>query len=86
VPYRDAGDCQFRPDKGKACYSAGLMAIPLQDGTVIWGKTGHDLGYSGGFFTTPDLSKRLVYSVGASGVTPAPALRFAFTVFGPFAR
>ncbi|MFE5586797.1 serine hydrolase domain-containing protein [Kitasatospora sp. NPDC056531] len=86
VPYRDAGDCQFGPDKGKACYSAGLMAIALQDGTVVWGKTGHDLGYSDGFFTTPDLSKRLVYSVGASGVTPAPALRLASTVFGPFAR
>ncbi|MFH8382367.1 serine hydrolase domain-containing protein [Kitasatospora sp. NPDC018058] len=86
VPYRDAGSCQFGPDKGKACYSAGLMAIPLQDGTVVWGKTGHDLGYSGGFFTTPDLSKRLVYSVGTTDDTSAPALRLAFTVFGPFAR
>ncbi|MBV2155467.1 serine hydrolase [Kitasatospora sp. SUK 42] len=86
VPYYEGGDCLFGPDKGKACYSAGLMAIPLQDGTVVWGKTGHDLGYSDGVFATSDLSKRLVYSVGTGPGTPAPALRLAATVFGPFAR
>ncbi|MFJ6775594.1 serine hydrolase domain-containing protein [Kitasatospora sp. NPDC091257] len=85
LPVRGAGECQFGPDKGRACYSAGLMAIPLQDGTVLWGKTGHDLGYSDGFFTTPDLRRRLVYSVGAGTGTPAPALRLAATTFGPFA-
>ncbi|MGW3178624.1 serine hydrolase domain-containing protein [Kitasatospora sp. NPDC001119] len=85
VPVRGAGECPFGPDKGRACYSAGLMAVPLQDGTVLWGKTGHDLGYSDGVFTTPDLRRRLVYSVGAGSGTPAPALRLAATTFGPFA-
>lgn len=86
LPYHGTGDCQLGPDKGKACYSAGLLSLPLQDGTVVWGKTGHDLGYSGGYFATPDLRKRLVYSVGSSGGTPPQALRLAATVFGPFAR
>jgi len=86
VPSLTPGDCQFGPDKGRACYSVGLMAIPLQDGTVVWGKTGHDLGYSDGFFATADLNRRLVYSSGTGGGTPAPALRLATTVFGPFAR
>ncbi|MFF2613898.1 serine hydrolase domain-containing protein [Kitasatospora sp. NPDC058046] len=85
VPVRGAGECLFGPDKGRACYSAGLMAVPLRDGTVLWGKTGHDLGYSDGFFTTPDLRRRLVYSVGAGSGTPAPVLRLAATTFGPFA-
>ncbi|MET8540046.1 serine hydrolase domain-containing protein [Kitasatospora sp. NPDC004799] len=85
LPVRGAGECRFGPDKGRACYSAGLMTIPLEDGTALWGKTGHDLGYSDGFFTTPDLRRRLVYSVGTGGGTPAPALRLAVTAFGPFA-
>ncbi|MFH9350894.1 serine hydrolase domain-containing protein [Kitasatospora sp. NPDC017646] len=85
IPYHGSDDCQLGPDKDKACYSAGLLAIPLQDGTTVWGKTGHDLGYSDGIFATADLRKRLVYSVGSGG-TPAPALRLAATTFGPFAR
>ncbi|MFF4379757.1 serine hydrolase domain-containing protein [Kitasatospora sp. NPDC001547] len=85
LPVRGAGECRFGPDKGLACYSAGLMAIPLRDGTVVWGKTGHDLGYSDGIFTTPDLRRRLVYSIGTGDGTPAPALRLAATAFGPFA-
>ncbi|MFE7524968.1 serine hydrolase domain-containing protein [Kitasatospora sp. NPDC057542] len=85
LPVRGADECRFGPDKGRACHSAGLTAIALRDGTVLWGKTGHDLGYSGGFFTTPDLRKRLVYSVGTGPDTPAPALRLAATTFGPFA-
>ncbi|GAA2115900.1 serine hydrolase domain-containing protein [Kitasatospora saccharophila] len=85
VPSLTPGDCRFGPDKGLACYSAGLMEIPLRDGTVAWGKTGHDLGYSDGFFASADLSRRLVYSTGESGITPAPSLRLAVTVFGPFA-
>ncbi|MEV7596299.1 serine hydrolase domain-containing protein [Kitasatospora sp. NPDC089797] len=86
VPYHDSDDCQLGPDKGKACYSAGLLALPLADGTLLWGKSGHDLGYSDGFFATADLRKRLVYSVGVSGVTPPQALRLAAVTFGPFAR
>ncbi|MGW2374212.1 hypothetical protein [Kitasatospora sp. NPDC001683] len=86
LPYHDSGDCQLGPNKGKACYSVGLLAIPLQDVTTVWGKTGHDLGYSDGFFATADLRKRLVYSVGSTGGTPSPALRLAATTFGPFAR
>ncbi|MFE4513889.1 serine hydrolase domain-containing protein [Kitasatospora sp. NPDC056783] len=85
LPVRGADECRFGPDKGLACYSAGLLAIPLQDGTVLWGKTGHDLGYADGFFTTTDLSRRLVYSIGTGEGAPTPALRLATTLFGPFA-
>ncbi len=86
VPSLGTDDCQVGQDKGRACYGAGLMAIPLQDGTMLWGKTGHDLGYTDGLFATADLSKRMVYSVGVTGGTPAPALRLATTAFGPFSR
>ncbi|MBD0676668.1 hypothetical protein BU198_39775 [Streptomyces sp. CBMA156] len=85
LPMRTEGECRFGPDKGRACYSAGLMALPLQDGTVLWGKTGHDLGYSDAFFASLDLRKRLVYSVGTHDSAPAPALRIAAATFGPFA-
>ncbi|MFJ9772254.1 serine hydrolase domain-containing protein [Kitasatospora sp. NPDC101157] len=86
LPYHGSGDCQLGPNKGKACYSVGLLAIPLQDGTTLWGKTGHDLGYSDGIFATADGRKRLVYSVGVGAGAPAPALRLAAATFGPFAR
>ncbi|MEV7024751.1 serine hydrolase domain-containing protein [Kitasatospora sp. NPDC093558] len=46
-----------------ACFGAGLMSTPLPNGTVLWGKTGHDDGYANGMFATRDLSVRAVYSV-----------------------
>ncbi|MEU5540095.1 serine hydrolase domain-containing protein [Streptomyces sp. NPDC020362] len=46
-----------------ACFGAGLMSTPLPQGGVLWGKTGHDLGYANGMFATRDLSLRGVYSV-----------------------
>ncbi|MFF2141759.1 serine hydrolase domain-containing protein [Kitasatospora sp. NPDC058190] len=46
-----------------ACFGAGLMSTPLPNGTVLWGKTGHDDGYANGMFATRDLSLRAVYSI-----------------------
>ncbi|MFD8087836.1 serine hydrolase domain-containing protein [Kitasatospora sp. NPDC059722] len=46
-----------------ACFGAGLMSTPLPNGTVLWGKTGHDDGYANGMFATRDLSIRAVYSI-----------------------
>jgi D-alanyl-D-alanine carboxypeptidase len=46
-----------------ACFGAALMSTPLPGGGVLWGKTGHDLGYANGMFATRDLSLRGIYSV-----------------------
>lgn len=64
VPYADTSDC-LTPDgrPGPACFGAGLMSVPLPDGTLLWGKTGHDYGYADGVFATRDLSLRGVYSI-----------------------
>ncbi|MCX4614579.1 beta-lactamase family protein [Streptomyces mirabilis] len=64
VPYADASNC-LSPDgrPGPACFGLGLMSVPLPDGTVLWGKTGHDYGYANGMFATRDLSLRGVYSI-----------------------
>ncbi|MGA5818895.1 serine hydrolase domain-containing protein [Kitasatospora sp. NPDC094028] len=51
-----------------ACFGAGLMSTPLPNGTVLWGKTGHDDGYANGMFATRDLSVRAVYSVSNLGL------------------
>ncbi|MFI1169842.1 hypothetical protein ACH4UM_41480 [Streptomyces sp. NPDC020801] len=37
-----------------ACFGAGLMSTPLPQGGMLWGKTGHDLGYANGMFATRD--------------------------------
>ncbi|MEU2873880.1 serine hydrolase domain-containing protein [Streptomyces olivoreticuli] len=51
-------------DPGTPCFSRlGLMRTTLRDGTVVWGKTGSQPGYANGIFTTPDLSRRVVYSL-----------------------
>ncbi|WP_441247989.1 serine hydrolase domain-containing protein [Kitasatospora sp. McL0602] len=79
VPYFDGTNCSAGPDHGKACFSAGLMKIPLPDGSALWGKTGHDFGYASGVFTTRDTTLRAVYSVGTTtlddGQAPAVANR-----------
>lgn len=64
LPYRGDDNCTTGPQPGRACFSSGLMAVPLPGGVVLWGKTGHDLGYASGMFATRDLSRRGVYSVG----------------------
>ncbi|MFG2848229.1 serine hydrolase domain-containing protein [Kitasatospora sp. NPDC048296] len=88
LPSQDP-NCASGPDKGLACFSAGLQKAMLADGTVLWGKTGHDLGYANGMFATQDLRERLEYSVaetdGRTGAPPAPAYRLAVAAFGPLA-
>ncbi|WP_188308307.1 hypothetical protein [Streptomyces sp. CBMA123] len=50
-----------------------MLAIPLQDGTEVWGKTGHDLGYCDGLFATLDLRKRLHPTWPGLTTQPRPA-------------
>ncbi|MDH6126487.1 serine hydrolase domain-containing protein [Kitasatospora sp. GP82] len=87
VPYVDGGDCNTGPAKGEACYGVGLKTITLPDGTTLWGKTGHDLGYAGGVFATRDLRLRIVYDAGTAtadnGGTPALANRLVAAVLSP---
>lgn len=72
---------------GVACYGAGLMSTPLPNGAVLWGKSGHDDGYSNGMFATRDLSLRGVYSVStttwAFGSAPALAGRLLLAALSP---
>ncbi|MGW4516176.1 serine hydrolase domain-containing protein [Streptomyces sp. NPDC004393] len=88
LPSQDS-NCASGPQKGLACFGAGLQKVTLADGTVIWGKTGHDLGYANGMFATQDLRERLEYSVaetdGRTGAPPAPAYRLAVAAVGPLA-
>ncbi|MCO6007245.1 beta-lactamase family protein [Actinoallomurus purpureus] len=84
VAYADPSDCVIGPDKGKACYALGLERIRLSNGTTLWGKTGHDLGYAGAFFRTStgsgDGDRRIFYAVAQtslSGGTPPTAPRLA---------
>jgi D-alanyl-D-alanine carboxypeptidase len=86
VPYYDDSNCQLAEVPGKACFGAGLMESVLPGGLVLWGKTGHDLGYASGVFATPDLSRHGVYSVGSvtdSQAAPAVANRLAAAAFAP---
>ncbi|MFE5872670.1 serine hydrolase domain-containing protein [Streptomyces roseifaciens] len=51
-------------NRGRACFSRiGLMRTELPGGTVVWGKTGSQPGYTNGVFVTRDLSRRVVYSL-----------------------
>ncbi|GAA2134023.1 serine hydrolase domain-containing protein [Kitasatospora kazusensis] len=72
---------------GVACYGAGLMATPLPNGAMLWGKSGHDDGYSNGMFATRDLSLRGIYSVStttwAFGSAPALANRLLGAALAP---
>ncbi|WP_344637397.1 serine hydrolase domain-containing protein [Kitasatospora cystarginea] len=64
LKYFDNSNCtDGKGNPGPACFGAGLMGNPLPDGTVLWGKTGHDLGYANGVFATRDLSMKGVFSV-----------------------
>ncbi|MEU4358962.1 serine hydrolase domain-containing protein [Streptomyces virginiae] len=86
LPYADGSNCNTGPGRGTACYSVGLMSVPLPDGTVLWGKTGSDPGYRSGVFASRDLSRRAVYSTGTSGApvdgAPPVSLRLSRAAFG----
>ncbi len=73
VPYYDGTNCAVGPEKGSACFGAGVMKIPLPDGSALWGKTGHDFGYASGVFATRDLKLRAVYSVGTTDLNSGQA-------------
>lgn len=75
--YADGSDCDTGPAKGTACYGAGLKSVTLPDGTVLWGKTGHDIGYASGVFATRDLKLRTVYAVGTSTADSSGSLAVA---------
>jgi D-alanyl-D-alanine carboxypeptidase len=84
VPYLDNSECTTGPHPGRACMGAGLTSTTLPDGTVLWGKTGHDLGYASGVFATRDLTRLGVYAVSTttlSGNAPAVAYRLAAAAF-----
>ncbi|MCA6091340.1 beta-lactamase family protein [Streptomyces sp. SCA3-4] len=66
LPYADGSHCNTGPAKGTACFSTVLMSVPLPDGSVMWGKTGGDLGYRSAAFATPDLNRRVVYGYGTA--------------------
>ncbi|MGW9070659.1 serine hydrolase domain-containing protein [Streptomyces yangpuensis] len=86
LPYANDSNCNTGPGKGTACYSVGLMSVPLPDGTVLWGKTGSDPGYRSGVFASRDLTRRAVYSTGTSALpadgAPPVSLRLAMAAFG----
>ncbi|GAA1687176.1 serine hydrolase domain-containing protein [Fodinicola feengrottensis] len=63
LPYQGAGNCNTGLDAGKACLGMGVGSLTLPNGTVLWGKTGEDMGYSSGVFATRDLSERGEYAV-----------------------
>ncbi|GAA1949313.1 serine hydrolase domain-containing protein [Kitasatospora viridis] len=63
VPYAGTFECAVNGKPGPACFGAGLMATPLPGGQLLWGKTGHDLGYANGMFATRDLTMRGVFSL-----------------------
>ncbi|KPC66322.1 serine hydrolase domain-containing protein [Streptomyces chattanoogensis] len=66
LPYADGSNCNTGPDKGLACHGAGLTSLPLPDGSVLWGKTGSDLGYKSAVFASPDLNHHGAYAVGTA--------------------
>lgn len=76
---------------GTQCFSnGGLMSTRMPDGTVLWGKTGHDIGYASGVFATRDLSRHGVYAVSRiaddHGEAPALAQRIGAAAFAKPAR
>lgn len=77
LPYADDSHCNTGPEKGSACFSTVLMSAPLPDGSVMWGKTGGDLGYRSAAFATPDLNRRVVYGYGTTAPDNGGAPRIA---------
>lgn len=71
LPYTgDSGNCLTGPQKGKACFGLGIGSDTLPDGTVLWGKTGEDMGYFTAMFASRDLRHVGIVS---TGVTDVPA-------------
>lgn len=86
LPYTgDSGNCQTGPQKGKACFGLGIGTDTLPDGTVLWGKTGEDMGYFTAVFATRDLRHVGVVSTGVTDLGAeaglANANRLAFAAF-----
>ncbi|MGW4687076.1 serine hydrolase domain-containing protein [Streptomyces sp. NPDC004244] len=86
LPYADGSNCNTGPGRGTACFSVGLMSVPLPDGSVLWGKTGSDPGYRSGVFASRDLGRRAVYAVGTASSSGDGALavaqRLSLAAFG----
>ncbi|WP_228561844.1 serine hydrolase domain-containing protein [Catenulispora rubra] len=88
LPYTgDSGNCQSGPDKGKACFGLGIGTDTLPDGTVLWGKTGEDMGYFTAMFATRDLRHVGIVSTGVTDVAAEAGLekanRLAAAAFMP---
>jgi D-alanyl-D-alanine carboxypeptidase len=76
----DDGNCETGPQKGEACCGlgsgislglgsgSGISSDTLSDGTVLWGKTGEDMGYHSVVFVTRDLRQIGVVSIGVTDV------------------
>ncbi|MFI6041883.1 serine hydrolase domain-containing protein [Nocardia sp. NPDC051321] len=78
--------CDISTGPRVQCFSdGGLMSTRMPDGTVLWGKTGHDIGYASGVFATRDLSRHGVYAVARiaddNGDAPALAQRIGAAAF-----
>lgn len=78
LPYTgDSGNCQSGPDKGKACFGLGIGTDTLPDGTVLWGKTGEDMGYFTAMFATRDLRHVGIVSTGVTDLAAEAGLENA---------
>ncbi|MEY9891024.1 D-alanyl-D-alanine carboxypeptidase [Catenulispora sp. MAP5-51] len=87
LPYTgDSGNCQTGPQKGKACFGLGINSDTLPDGTVLWGKTGEDMGYFTAMFATRDLTHVGIVSTGVTDLGAEAGLenanRLAGAAFG----
>ncbi|WP_424889605.1 serine hydrolase domain-containing protein [Streptomyces sp. XH2] len=70
-------------DRGAACFSRiGLMRFTLPDGTVVWGKTGSEPGYTNGLFAKRDLSRRVVYSLNYNNPPGSSELPYILRIAG----
>ncbi|MEY9863126.1 D-alanyl-D-alanine carboxypeptidase [Catenulispora sp. GAS73] len=88
LPYTgDSGNCQTGPEKGKACFGLGIGTDTLPDGTVLWGKTGEDMGYFTAMFATRDLRHVGIVSTGVTDLAAEAGLekanRLAAAAFMP---
>ncbi|WP_194895357.1 serine hydrolase domain-containing protein, partial [Catenulispora pinisilvae] len=78
LPYTgDTGNCQTGPEKGKACLGLGIGTDTLPDGTVLWGKTGEDMGYFTAMFATRDLRHVGIVSTGVTDLAAEAGLENA---------
>ena len=75
LPYTGgSGNCQSGPQKGKACFGLGIGSDTLPDGTVLWGKTGEDMGYFTAMFATRDLRHVGIVSTGVTDLAAEAGL------------